>query len=47
MRTKDAIKRGRGFSKPFRVKTAAIKHVMSGVNPQGCQVYSFIFCGAV
>ena len=22
-------------------KTATIKHVMSGINPQGCQVYSF------
>ncbi len=22
-------------------KDGAIKHVMSGVNPQGCQVYSF------
>ena len=37
-------------------KDGAIKHVMSGVNPQGCQVFSFnhpsavdwnmIFCGA-
>ena len=37
-------------------KDSAIKHVMSGVNPQGCQVFSFkqpsqkswntIFCGA-
>ena len=24
-----------------RAKDSAIKHVMSGVNPQGCQVYSF------
>jgi len=22
-------------------KDGAIKHVMSGINPQGCQVYSF------
>jgi len=33
-------------------KDGAIQHVMSGVNPQGCQVFSFkrncsmIFCGA-
>ena len=25
-------------------KDSAIKHVMSGVNPQGCQVFSFLLC---
>ncbi len=25
----------------FAAKDSTIKHVMSGVNPQGCQVYSF------
>ena len=27
-------------------KDSAIKHVMSGVNPQGCQVFSFTHPGA-
>jgi Polyphosphate kinase 2 (PPK2) len=34
------------LARPYRVedavgKDSTIKHVMSGVNPQGCQVYSF------
>ena len=48
----DLIERARRFAKPYRVENGnkfrlkdvdpdAIKHVMSGVNPQGCQVHSF------
>jgi polyphosphate kinase 2 PPK2 len=53
MKTKEIIEITRQIAGPFRVtkgesfrlrdvgKDGAIKHVMSGVNPQGCQVYSF------